>query len=57
MGVARICSSILRDRCARSWGPWRGRYRLTELQKHLIRSVAGLVVLRERLDAGKGTKA
>lgn len=24
---------------------------LTELQKHLIRSVAGLVVLRERLDA------
>jgi hypothetical protein len=28
-----------------------GEDQLTELQKHLIRSVAGLVVLRERLDA------
>ena len=28
-----------------------GHEQLTELQQHLIRSVAGLVVLRERLDA------
>jgi hypothetical protein len=28
-----------------------GETHLTELQKHLIRSVSGLVVLRERLDA------
>ena len=51
-GVDGRCSIARRysEIAARVAGDLGGEDRLTELQKHLIRSVAGLVVLRERLD-------